>query len=920
MEGRLSEQEAGPVEEHLLQCADCLERTRNLRSDDTVFEALRVAAPVLTLHSGLKGAPRSAAVEMDAPTATSEDTEELEPEIDLASLLSPPQGPGELGRLGAFRVLRVLGRGGMGVVFEGEDIGLGRRVAIKVITSEYVGHSRAVQRFVREARAAAAIRDPHVVTIHQVAQDGERRFIVQELLTGESLSERLRRENRLPIQDCIEIARQAALGLASAHDRSLLHRDIKPANIWLESPETTQGPQPAGCGGPADHTIRVKLLDFGLARELAGDAELTGNGVLLGTPRYMSPEQGDGSPLDARSDLFSLGVVLYRMLTGVLPFRGNTVIELLRSLANDLPADPRTLREDCPERLARLTMTLLDKRPEHRPAHARDVVRELDAISESVSAAPFRSRLRGAAWGRPPSKRILAALGGLAAAILGGVIVITITDKDGNQQSVTVNTPDDAEKINVTQDGVPLVPGSTPQARPDQEPRPGGSGPSWQPTADQQAFFVRVATLPPEEQVEVVRQELMRVNPGYDGVLQHEIADGQVVALKCVSTAIQAIEDVYPIRALTALRTLDLTGADQLSDLRPLSGLPLQEFHCGGTNVADLRPLSGMPLNDLELGGTPVVDLSPLKALPLRSLYLAYTQVSDLSPLAEMESLRGLSIDATHVRDLTPLKGLNLEVFGAQSTRIDSLAALRGMPLRSLVVNTSSFLDLSPLQGMPLVHLGLGDAVRYSDLSPLHGLPLVDLGVNVRLFHPADEEIIRSLPLQSLYLSDQPFTDAITITSPEEVLRQLDARRQAAETFVETTSQLAPAELLAAVAAELEELNRPHLAGARVQLGHVVEGDDVVEATLVLGNMRDVRPLRALQHLRKLVIVQDINVPTLDISAVNSLPLEEVRCSAEIALRNSPVFRGMPTLKTINGEPAAEYLDSLDAQFVTARK
>src|SRR5262249_27187820 len=202
--------------------------------------------------------------------------------------LGPPQEPGELGRLGAYRVLRVLGVGGMGIVFHAEDVQLRRAVALKCLLPALAATSQARQRFLREARAAAAIEHEHVVVIYQVGEDRGIPFLAMQLLQGESLEDRLRREPLLPASQVLRIGREIAVGLAAAHERGLIHRDIKPANVWLEGPQA-----------------RVKLLDFGLARAVADDTGVSQAGTIVGTPAYMAPEQSRGDPVDARCDLFS---------------------------------------------------------------------------------------------------------------------------------------------------------------------------------------------------------------------------------------------------------------------------------------------------------------------------------------------------------------------------------------------------------------------------------------------------------------------------------------------------------------------------------------------------------------------------------------------------------------------------------------
>jgi serine/threonine protein kinase len=266
-------------------------------------------------------------------------------------------GPGA--RLGQYRLLRPLGAGGMGIVYEAEDEWLHRRVALKILRTDLPAEQIARERFLREARAMAAIENDHVVTIYGVGEVGGRPYMAMQLLTGESLESRLDRERILAAAEAARIGREVALGLAAAHVKGLVHRDIKPGNIWLE----------AGTG-------RVKLLDFGLAL-VRDSVHLTHSGLVIGTPAYMSPEQVRAELLDGRSDLFSLGVVLYLALTGERPFAGADALAIMRSLELHYPARVNVKRPDVPAALSNLVMELLAKDPKDRPASAALVAERL---------------------------------------------------------------------------------------------------------------------------------------------------------------------------------------------------------------------------------------------------------------------------------------------------------------------------------------------------------------------------------------------------------------------------------------------------------------------------------------------------------------------------------------------------------------
>ncbi len=267
-------------------------------------------------------------------------------------LLLPPSHPEMLGRLGRYEVERLIGSGGMGVVFKAFDTELNRPVAIKLLAPHLASCGSARQRFAREARAAAAVVNEHVVPIHNVETNGETPFLVMKYIDGESLQARLDRDGPLQLEEILRIGMQVAAGLAAAHQQGLVHRDIKPANILLE-----QGLE------------RALITDFGLARA-ADDANLTHSGFHLGTPSYMSPEQVAGRGVDCRSDLFSLGSVIYAMCTGRPPFRAENSFGVMRRITEDTPRSIQEVNPRIPGWLDSIVFKLLTKCPSLRPLTA----------------------------------------------------------------------------------------------------------------------------------------------------------------------------------------------------------------------------------------------------------------------------------------------------------------------------------------------------------------------------------------------------------------------------------------------------------------------------------------------------------------------------------------------------------------------
>lgn len=276
----------------------------------------------------------------------------------LASLrpfLQPATKPGCLGKLGHYELESVLGQGSFGIVLKAFDEKLHRLVAIKVMPPALAATSAPRKRFLREARSAAAIRHENIVAIHAV-EEQPLPYLVMEYVPGVTLQEWLDQHGPLDVTDVLRIGQQIAAGLAAAHAHGLIHRDIKPANILLES-----GIEP-----------RAKITDFGLART-ADDASLTQSGIIAGTPLYMSPEQARGLALDPRSDLFSLGSVLYTMICGRPPFRAPNTIAVLKRLCEETPRSIMEVIPEVPAWLCQLIARLHAKEPADRFASAREV-------------------------------------------------------------------------------------------------------------------------------------------------------------------------------------------------------------------------------------------------------------------------------------------------------------------------------------------------------------------------------------------------------------------------------------------------------------------------------------------------------------------------------------------------------------------
>jgi serine/threonine protein kinase/tetratricopeptide (TPR) repeat protein len=292
--------------------------------------------------------------------------------------------PELIGRtLSHYQILAAIGAGGMGEVYRAMDTKLGRDVALKVLPADMARDPQRLMRFQREARAVAALNHPHIVTIFSVEEADGLHFLTMELIEGQPL-DRLIPEGGFPVERIVDIATALAGALSAAHEKGIVHRDLKPANVML----TSDG--------------RVKVLDFGLAketqREHSGDTTLaTEAGVVMGTPSYMSPEQVAGEALDCRTDIFSLGIVLYEMATGRRPFEGRTSAELAVAILRENPRAISDVRADLPADLSRLVRRCLEKDPHRRVQTARDVSNELRDLAQQPSTTILEPvRLTGA--------------------------------------------------------------------------------------------------------------------------------------------------------------------------------------------------------------------------------------------------------------------------------------------------------------------------------------------------------------------------------------------------------------------------------------------------------------------------------------------------------------------------------------------
>ena len=342
----------------------------------------------------------------------------------LQGVLARSADPRYAAELGPYKIIECVGWGGMGIVFKAYEESLDRLVALKILRPELAGDPKALQRFIREAKTAAALRHPNIVTVHAVGRQGDTHYLAMEFIQGWTVAEYIRQRGPLPGQLTKALFAQVLAGLAAAHAAGLIHRDIKSANLLLDcgrreekASEVAMAPPESGFSpgraGPAETVTRelppmsesrdlppdeiesavVKIADFGLARTTAALNRVTLSRSILGTIEYMSPEQARGDEhIDQRTDLYSAGVVLYEMLTGRTPFQADSPTAVIHRVLHEEPEAPEEVRRGADAVLGNLSLRLMAKRPEDRVASAEEAMRLLE---EGVVARPRRT---GRAW------------------------------------------------------------------------------------------------------------------------------------------------------------------------------------------------------------------------------------------------------------------------------------------------------------------------------------------------------------------------------------------------------------------------------------------------------------------------------------------------------------------------------------------
>ena len=649
-----------------------------------------------------------------------------------APFFAPPTVEGELGRFGKYRIQKLLGRGGMGAVYLAFDERLQRKVALKVMLPRAAANPTSKVRFLREARAAARISSDYVVNIYEADEIDGTPFIALQYLQGYPLDEYLKKKGLPSLPQAIRIGRETALGLVAAHELGLIHRDIKPGNVWLEAPNG-----------------RVKILDFGLAKPVteADEKELTASGAVVGTPSYLSPEQGLGLTLDGRADLFSLGCMLYRLCTGRLPFERPGLMATMMAIINEAPPPVRELNPQIPEALAHLIHELLAKEASDRPASAAVVAERLAAM-ESGSAA--------------------SGVSASGAQVVYVPIQVTVYPGDNSQSAFAdLDEPDS-------------VPAEGPL--PEQK-RPRGSF-AW--IAAGFALFMALGI-----------GGVIIIIKNKDGTqTKIEVPEGSTVEVKKDGKTIAKVDSVVP--KISPNATPDRRAAEYVLEIggtiginggtenvKTVAELPREEFQLTAVNLRGNLRLSdvGMAnfkdctnLLELHLFGTPVTDAALANfrnCEKLTLLDLNNTQTSDagIAHFKNCKHLAILHLYGTPVTDvgLNHFKGFqNLTVLDLNNTQVTdaglanfkdckNLTSLHLFSTKVTDEGLASFKDCKALMSLDLNDTQIGDAglAHLKDCTELTQIylsnaPVTDLGMS----YLKDRKNLASLFLSGTRVSD----------------------------------------------------------------------------------------------------------------------------------------------------------------------
>lgn len=889
------------------------------------------ADPVLRAKVlGLIDSHEQAGSFLAAPLVTPPDTEQSEtlafahnPEVEMPkhdphssnselneealAFLAPPGRPDSLGRLGHYEVLQILGHGAFGIVFRAFDEVLQRVVALKMLAPQIAATSPARKRFLREARSSAQVRHENVVQIYAV-EEQPLPFLVMEFIPGETLQARLDRTGPVDVAEVLRTGRQIAEGLAAAHATDLIHRDIKPGNVLLE-------------GG--QH--RVRITDFGLARA-ADDASISQSGIIAGTPMYMAPEQAQGEHIDHRADLFSLGTVLYQMVTGRLPFRAHSTLGVLKRVAEDTPRPIREIIPETPQWLCDIITKLHAKNPADRFQSARQVADLLVEYETQLKVAKDPQHLPAFTSGltRPSGERGRAlAFVGVACAVIVALAVYALTRPDRSTSDArTTPTP----PVNPT--GLASAPNLEDDRRAALYVLSIGGSVRVNGTDE---FLGTVEQLPKtpfaltgvhlRDNTKVTDEGLssfqgcrnvrhldLAVTKVTDAGLAHFKDCTQLSTLDLFSTSmgdagLAHFKDCPMTHlSLRSTRVTDATAAafGHYTDLETLGIAHTLVTEAGVAHFRNCKKLKHLDLDVLPINDAALAHFVGCKNLEI--LHLGGTQVTDLGVawLKECKGLRdlllrGTPVTAVAVQDLkASLPQCRIEWTGgvivpraaaltdAEVQRIAALPAAEQVEAVRAELrkrNPEFDGDLTPMiEGGDIVGLEFS-TLEVADITPLRSLTklktLVCAGQegNGKL---ADLSPLKGLPLTALDCNNNPVADLTPVKGlPLKALHVQHTR----------VANLAPLTGL-----PLEHVNCSH--------------------TLVA----DLMPLKGMKLLTLYLDATQVT----DLTPLTGMPLRllNLRNLTLQPKRDGDVLRGLDQLEEINSEPPADFLKKLDGQGV----
>jgi serine/threonine protein kinase len=787
LQGKIVEPDLSKYSSHLEDCSACQETARTLTPYDTLVESLRGEATAADqiardvprlLIERLKQIPSS-----DSRIGLDVFGQEhaAEPPSNKQGFLAPALEDDELGRLGHYRVLKVLGHGGMGAVFLAEDPKLGRHVALKAMLPRIAANPTAKDRFLREARAAARLKNDHVVTIYHVDEANGVPFVAMELLEGHSLDHFLRAKQPLETAQVLHIARDIAKGLAAAHEKGLVHRDIKPGNLWLE--------------GALDSGFRIKILDFGLALAARDNSHITQSGDIVGTPAFMAPEQARGDKaVDARADLFSLGCVLYQLCTGDTPFKAETAVGTLMAVVMNDPVAPDKLNRLVPVELSQLIMQLMEKNPERRPQSAKEVIDRLIEIERSLagSGAAFTTsalatRGTGAnstvhsyqamASSKPSRKRgaslALVGLSFAALALFAGTILFWQLP-DGRVVRIETDDPSmklafnkgELKVVGAYKEPITLKPGKVDL----KIVKPGDNGDDFEFETDKLVVHKRDKIVLKIEMVDgrvqivqagkgVLDSKLLPVKSDPDrAAAEWVLSIGGRIQLNGVDPwfedATNLPQGQFRVSQIALAHNSAVTdaGLSHCKGLKELTYLNLDDTQVSDAGLAHFKELTA--LVTLNLWGTKVTDagLVHIQHLPaLRELGLGgRTQVTTggVLRLKSLKNLTHLYLDGSkvtdavlpHLKDFEHLTVLDLGATMVTDNGLSYVTSVKGLTTLSLHTTATTDATLERLKSVPAMTILNVDRTKVTDVGLRHLHALKEL----QLLYIRDTQVTRA--------------------------------------------------------------------------------------------------------------------------------------------------------------------------------